>query len=113
MRHADSKGREAQRLKPSVTLDLLAVDLELIAAADPAVAQGPLVERRRSIAVLQPSAPIANGRQGPLDEAARRPRPTRNAAPTAVRGLRVDCGHISTPNAIEPASSYTGDVQGN
>jgi hypothetical protein len=78
-----SKGREVQRIKPSVTLDLLAVEVELFAAAELAVAQGPLVERRRSIAVLQASTPIANGRQGPLEEA-RAPRPMRNPAPTAV-----------------------------
>jgi hypothetical protein len=108
-----SKGWEVQRIKPSLALPLRAVEAELITAADPAVAQGPLVERRRSIAVLQPPAPIANGRQGPLHEAARAPRPMRNSAPTAVRGLRVDCSHISTPNAIEPASSYAGDVQSN
>ena len=108
-----SKGWKVQRIKPSLALPLRAVEAELIAAAAPAVAQGPLVERRRSIAVLQPSAPIANGRQGPLDEAARLPRPMRNPAPTAVRGLRVDCSHISAPNAIEPASSYAGDVQCN
>ena len=82
-----SKGREVQRLKPSVTLDLLAVEVELFAAADPAIAQGPLVKHRRSIAILQASTPIANGCQGPLDEAARAPRPMRNPAPTAVRGL--------------------------
>jgi hypothetical protein len=110
------KGWEAQRIKPSVTLDLLAVEVELFAAAEPAVAQGPLVKRRRSIAVLQASTPIANDRQGPLDEAARAPRPMRNPAPTAVRGLRVDCSHMSTPNATELArdwstSSRTRDVQ--
>ena len=79
-------------------LDLLAVVVERITPADPAVAQGPLVKRRRSIAVLQASTPIANGRQGPLGEAARAPWPMRNPAPTAVRGLRVDCSHMSTPN---------------
>ena len=108
-----SKGWEVQRINPSLALPLRAVEAELIAAADPAVAQGPLVERRRSNAVLQPSEPIANGRQGPVNEAARPPRPMRNPAPTAVRGLRMDCSHISTPNAIEPASSYAGDVQSN
>ncbi len=108
-----SKGWKVQRIKPSLALPLRAVEAELIAAADPAVAQGPLVERRRSIAVLQPSAPIANGRQGPLDEAARPPRPMRNPAQTAVRGRRVDCRHISTPDAIEPPSSYAGYVQCN
>src|SRR5260370_27000236 len=101
-----SKGREVQRIKPSVTLDLLAVEVERIAAADPAVAQGPLVKRGRSIAVLQASTPIANGRQGPLDEAARAPRRVRNPAPTAVRGLRVDCGHMSAPNATELARDW-------
>jgi hypothetical protein len=110
-----SKGREAQRIKPSVTLDLLAIEVELFAAADPAIAQGPLVKRRRSIAVLQASTPIANGRQGPLEEA-RAPRPMRNPAPTAVCGLRVDYLHISAPNATELArdwstSSCVGDVQ--
>jgi len=48
-----SKGPKAQRIKPSVTLDLLAVEVEFFAAADPAIAQGPLVKRRRSIAILQ------------------------------------------------------------
>ena len=48
-----SKGREVQRIKPSVTLDLLAVEVELFAAADPALAQAPLVKRRRSIAIPQ------------------------------------------------------------
>jgi len=57
-----SKGRETQRIKPSVMLDLLAVEVELFAAADPAIAQGPLVKRRRFIAILQASTPIANGR---------------------------------------------------
>jgi hypothetical protein len=108
-----SKGREVQRIKPSLALPLAAVEAELIAAADPAVAQGPLVERRRPNAVLQPSAPIANGRQGPLNEAPCPPRPTRSPAPTAVRGLRADCSHISTPDAIEPASSYPGYVRCN
>jgi hypothetical protein len=81
-----SKGREVQRIKPSVTLNLLAVEVALFAAADPVIAQGPLVKRRRSIAILQASTPIANGRQGLLEEA-RAPRPMRNPAPTAVRGL--------------------------
>jgi hypothetical protein len=83
-----SKEREVQRIKPSATLGLLAVavEVELFAAADPAIAQGPLVKRRRSIAILQASTPIANGRQGLLEEA-RAPRPMRNPAPTAVRGL--------------------------
>jgi hypothetical protein len=107
-----SKGREAQRIKPSVTLDLLAVGVELFAAADPAIAQGPLVKRRRSIAVLRASTPIANGRQGPLEEA----RTPRNPAPTAVCGLRVDYLHIRAPNATELArdcwtSSCAGHVQ--
>jgi hypothetical protein len=101
-----SKGRELQRIKPSVTLDLLAVEVELFAAADPAIAQGPLVKRRRSIAVLQASTPIANGRQGPLEEA-RAPRPMRNPAPTAVCGLRVDYLHISAPNATELARDWS------
>ena len=57
-----SKGRETQRIKPSVMLDLLPVEVELFAAADPAIAQGPLVKRRRFIAILQASTPIANGR---------------------------------------------------
>jgi hypothetical protein len=56
------KGREVQRIKPSLTLDLLAVEVEVFAAGDPAIAQGPLVKRRRSIAIPQPSTPIANGR---------------------------------------------------
>src|SRR5580700_6661230 len=99
-----SKGWEVQRIKPRVALPLRAVEVERIAAADLAVEQGPLVERRRSIAVLQPSAPIANGCQGPLNEVVPPPRPMRDPAPTAVRGLRVDCSHISTPNAM-PASS--------
>src|SRR5580704_7159628 len=99
-----SKGWEVQRIKPRVALPLRAVEVERIAAADLAVEQDPLVERRRSIAVLQPSAPIANGCQGPLNEVVPPPRPMRNLAPTAVRGLRVDCSHISTPNAM-PASS--------
>jgi hypothetical protein len=81
-----SKGREVQRIKPSVALDMLAVEVELFAAADPAVAQGPPVNRRRSIAILQASTPIANGRQGLLEEA-RAPQPMRNPAPSAVRGL--------------------------
>src|SRR3984893_14045640 len=98
-----SKGREAQRIKPRVALPLRAVEVERIAAADLAVKPGPLVERRCSIAVLQASTPIANGRQDPLDEAARAPRPMRNPAPTAVRGLPVNCGHMSTPNATELA----------
>jgi hypothetical protein len=107
-----SKGWEVQRIKPRVALPLRAVEVERIAAADLAVEQGPLVERRRSIAVLQPSAPIANGCQGPLNEVVPPPRPMRNPAPTATRALRVDCSHISTPNAM-PASSYAGDVQCN
>jgi hypothetical protein len=82
----ESKGREVQRIKPSVTLDLLAVEVEPFAAADPAIAQGPLVKRRRSIAILQASTPIASGRQGLLEEACA-PRPMRNPTPTAVRGL--------------------------
>ena len=98
-----SKGWEVQRIKPRVALPLRAVEVERIAAADLAAEQGPLIERRRSIAVLQASTPIANGRQGPLDEATRARRPMRNPAPTAVRGLRVDCGHMSTPNATELA----------
>ena len=111
-----SKGWEVQRIKPRVALPLRAVEVECIAAANLAVEQGRLVERRRSIAVLQASTPIANGRQGPLDEAARARRPMRNPVPTAVRGLRVDCGHISTPNATEIARelstrSCAGDVQ--
>lgn len=110
-----SKGRKAQRLQPSVTLDLLTVVVELFAAADPAVAQGPLVNRRRSIAVLQVSTPIANRRQGPLDEAAGAPRPMRSPAPSALRGRRVDCSHISAPNATELARDWTSscvaDVQ--
>ena len=111
-----SKGWEAQRIKPSVTLDMLAVEVELFAVADPAVAQGPLVKRRRSIAILQAFTPIANRRQGPLDEADRTLRPMRNPAPTAVRGLRVDCSHMSAPNATELArdwstSSCASDVQ--
>jgi hypothetical protein len=107
-----SKGRDAQCIKPSVTLDLLAVEVELFAAADPAVAQGPLVKRRRSIAVLQASTPIANGRQGPLEEA-RAPRPIRNPAPTAVPGLRLDYLHISTRNARDSAQGSTSSCAGN
>jgi hypothetical protein len=84
-----SKGREVQRIKPSVTLDLLAVEVELFAAADPAIAQAPLVKRRRSIAILQAGTPIANGRQCLLEEA-RAARPMRNPAPTAIRGPWVD-----------------------
>jgi len=81
-----SKGREVQRIKPSVTLDLLAVEVELFAAADPAIAQAPLVKRRRSIAILQASTPIANGRQCLLEEAARRGRcETRRQPPYEAR----------------------------
>src|SRR5260370_40045769 len=67
------KGWEVQDIKPSAALDLLAVVVERITPADPAVAQGPLVRRRRSIAVLQASTPIANHRQRPLGESARAP----------------------------------------
>jgi hypothetical protein len=81
-----SKGREVQRIKPSFTLDLLAVEVELSAAAEATIAQGPLVKRRRFVAIPQASTPIANGRQGFLEEA-RAPRPMRNPAPTAVRAL--------------------------
>src|SRR4029077_3195068 len=100
------KGREVQRIKPSLTLDLLAVEVELSAAAAPAIAQAPLVKRRRFIAILQASTPIADGRQGLLEQA-RAPRPMRNPAPTAVRGLWVEYGHISVPNATELARDWS------
>ena len=106
-----SKGWEVQRINPRVALPSRVVEAERIAAADSAVAQGSFVERRRSTAVLQPSAPIASDRQGPLNQAARPPRPLRNWAPTAVPGPCVNCGHISTPNSIEPASSSIRRVQ--
>ena len=58
-------------------------------ASIPALAQAPLVKRRRSIAILQAATPIANGRQCLLEEA-RAARPMRNPAPTAIRGPWVD-----------------------
>src|ERR1700720_4500499 len=58
-----SKGWEVQRIKPRVALPLRAVEVDRIAAADLAVEQGPLVERRRSIAVPPPSAPIRQSRE--------------------------------------------------
>jgi hypothetical protein len=76
-----SKGREAQRIKPSVALLFLAVE----AAAGLDVARDPGVERRDLEAVTPALTPITNGRQGSFDEAARAPRPMPNPAPTSVR----------------------------
>jgi hypothetical protein len=55
-----------QDIKPSVALDLLAVEVERITPADPAVAQGPLVKRRRSIAVLQVRIPEEVARESAM-----------------------------------------------
>jgi hypothetical protein len=54
------------------------------------------VERRNLKAVAPAPTPIASGRQGPFNDAARAPRPMRNPAPTAMRGLPVNCSHMKT-----------------
>jgi hypothetical protein len=96
-----SKRREAQRIKPGLALLLLALAVERIAAAGLDVARDPGIERRDLEAVTPAPTPITNGRQGSFDEPARALRPMPNPAPTSVRGLRVDCSHMRTPNATE------------
>jgi hypothetical protein len=69
---------------------LLAVEVERIAAADLDVARDPGVERRNLKPVAPVPTPIASGCQGLFEEAASAPRPMRNPAPTAMRGLPTD-----------------------